>query len=67
MWRRAAFDAQTETLHQALDFLPGDRWRLRFENHPGATPVHPDSLVPAQVDAVSLFSGGLGSLADAID
>lgn len=67
VWRRADFDAQTETLCRAMDFLSGDRWWLRFEDHPGAALARPDDLVPAQVDAVSLFSGGLDSLAGAID
>lgn len=67
VWRRADFDSQNETLCRALDFLSGDRWDLRFEDHPDVAPARPGTHVPAQVDAVSLFSGGLDSLAGAID
>lgn len=67
VWRRAAFEAQIDTLQRASSFLSGDRWQMRFHDHPGPPPVRPDHLVPARVDAVSLFSGGLDSLAGAID
>lgn len=65
--RLVDFEAQTETLRRALNYLSGDRWRLRFEPHPLEPPARTDALVPADVDAVSLFSGGLDSLAGAID
>ena len=55
------------TIERALNFLSGDRWTLEFEEHPLDPPVASEPLVPSEVDAVSLFSGGLDSLAGAID
>lgn len=62
-----AFVAQASTLQRAMDFLSGDRWQIAAEAHPGPASTRPDQLVSAQVDAVSLFSGGLDSLSGAID
>ena len=62
-----AFEAQAPALRRAMDFLSGDRWEIAAEAHPGPAPMRPDELVPARVDAVSLFSGGLDSLSGAID
>jgi 7-cyano-7-deazaguanine synthase in queuosine biosynthesis len=61
------FRAQSETLRRALNFLSGDRWTLHFTAHPVDPPPRPDTLVAPEVDAVSLFSGGLDSLSGAID
>lgn len=61
------FQAHATTLRRALNYLSGDHWTLRFEAHPLEPPTGPEVLVPAEVDAVSLFSGGLDSLAGAID
>ncbi len=65
--RVANFSSQAGTLQRAMEFLSGDRWHLRFEQHPRDPPTRPEHLVPPDVDAVSLFSGGLDSLAGAID
>jgi 7-cyano-7-deazaguanine synthase in queuosine biosynthesis len=65
--RRSAFDAQRETLQRAMDFLSGDRWTLQFEDHPLEPPARQENLIPRHVGAVALFSGGLDSLAGAID
>ena len=67
MHHEDAFRAQAPTLERALNFLSGDRWALAFETHPHEPAARPDQLVPAAVDAVSLLSGGLDSLAGAID
>jgi len=51
---------------EALAYLTSDEWRLRFRRQglpaPSAAPIP-----PAGFDTVSLFSGGLDSLAGAID
>lgn len=64
---RSAFDTQRETLQRAMDFLSGDRWTLQFKDHPLEPPARQESLIPRHVGAVALFSGGLDSLAGAID
>ncbi|MDP9260581.1 MAG: KAP family NTPase, partial [Actinomycetota bacterium] len=64
---RDAFIAAAATIERALNFLSGDRWTLDVEEHPLDPPVRPDAFLPPQVDTVSLFSGGLDSLAGAID
>lgn len=52
-------------LKDALDFLTGDDWSLRFKRRAGEPASGPD-VRNAPVDAVCLFSGGLDSLAGAI-
>ncbi|MHB1467671.1 MAG: Qat anti-phage system QueC-like protein QatC [Solirubrobacteraceae bacterium] len=64
---REAFVSATPTIERALSFLSGDRWTLKIEEHPLEPPARTDSLLPPAADAVSLFSGGLDSLAGAID
>jgi 7-cyano-7-deazaguanine synthase in queuosine biosynthesis len=58
-WQRAR-----PALTEALTFLSGDRWRLRFRAVDDD--VRRETSIPAP-DAVCLFSGGLDSLAGAID
>lgn len=61
---RSDWQTARPALTQALAFLSGDRWKLRFraggEGVSGETRVRPP-------DAICLFSGGLDSLAGAID
>lgn len=60
-WREAS-----TPLHEALSFLSGDRWSVEFTELPRA----PVGAVQESVhfeDAVSLFSGGLDSLAGVIE
>lgn len=64
---RIGFEEQRATLQRAMDFLSGDRWSLAFEDHPLEPPSRQENFVPPDLDAVSLFSGGLDSLAGAID
>jgi hypothetical protein len=58
-WRDAA-----PAFEEALAFLTNDNWELRFRPLPAVEPAAPPLF---GVDAVSLFSGGLDSLAGAID
>jgi 7-cyano-7-deazaguanine synthase in queuosine biosynthesis len=59
-WRAAG-----PALHEALRFLSGDRWSVTFSSAP---PTEAPSPLPvATGDAVALFSGGLDSLAGAIE
>jgi 7-cyano-7-deazaguanine synthase in queuosine biosynthesis len=54
-----------DLLTRALSFLSGDRWHLEFSQDESETP---EAETPATgTDAVTLFSGGLDSLAGAID
>jgi 7-cyano-7-deazaguanine synthase in queuosine biosynthesis len=61
---RSRWQAARPALTEALAFLSGDRWRLRFRT--GGEHVRGETRVRAP-DAVCLFSGGLDSLAGAID
>jgi hypothetical protein len=59
-----------ETFSQTLSFLTGDVWHLHFYQAPHALFERPTQRpLPdvSPIDAVSLFSGGLDSLAGAID
>jgi 7-cyano-7-deazaguanine synthase in queuosine biosynthesis len=59
-----------DKLSQALTFLTGDIWQLHFYQSPHALfepPAQKPLPVIAPANAVSLFSGGLDSLAGAID
>jgi 7-cyano-7-deazaguanine synthase in queuosine biosynthesis len=47
--------------------LSGDRWALQFEDHPLEPPPVQEQMIARNVGAVALFSGGLDSLAGAID
>ena len=58
-WERAL-----EPLKEALDFLSGDHWSLDLRD---AQPSDATAAPLADADAVCLFSGGLDSLAGAID
>jgi 7-cyano-7-deazaguanine synthase in queuosine biosynthesis len=62
----ALWDGVRVRLDRTLSFLTGDSWNITFvENtHP---PVARPATAPAGMDAVSLFSGGLDSLAGVID
>jgi 7-cyano-7-deazaguanine synthase in queuosine biosynthesis len=60
---RARWQAARPALGEALDFLSGDRWTLRFR---GGGDVRGETRVRPP-DVVCLFSGGLDSLAGAID
>ncbi len=61
---RARWQSARAALDDALSFLSGDRWRLRFRG--GVPEVRAETRVRPP-DAVCLFSGGLDSLAGAID
>lgn len=54
----------SEPLRAALDFLSGDHWGLRFRGGDEGPERSSDGM---NADAVCLFSGGLDSLAGAID
>lgn len=58
------FVAAEEPLTQALRFLTGDHWTLRFRPSSGRTRKKTAGTL---ADAVCLFSGGLDSLTGAID
>jgi 7-cyano-7-deazaguanine synthase in queuosine biosynthesis len=62
---RAAWQRARPALTEALAFLSGDRWKLRFRAS-GEQPALAETRV-APPDAVCLFSGGLDSLTGAID
>ena len=62
---RAAWQRARPALTEALAFLSGDRWKLRFRAS-GEQPAQGETRV-ARPDAVCLFSGGLDSLTGAID
>jgi 7-cyano-7-deazaguanine synthase in queuosine biosynthesis len=59
------FSEAREVLQSALSFLTGDAWTLRFRRVVGAP--RQQRLTPPETSAVALFSGGLDSLAGAID
>lgn len=59
------FREARETLEQALSFLTGDAWSLRFRRIVGA-PRQQRMLAP-ETNGVALFSGGLDSLSGAVD
>ena len=54
-----------ETLHDALEFLTGDRWRIEFHKRKQLAPQPQQGLLSLQsgVDAVIPFSNGLDSRA----
>lgn len=62
----AAWERATPALSDALGFLTGDRWTFHWREEPTHlwTGEHHDG---SRFDAVCLFSGGLDSLAGAID
>lgn len=61
--RRARWQAARPALTEALDFLSGDRWTLRFRIGSEDIGGHSRERAPG---VVCLFSGGLDSLAGAI-
>jgi len=61
-----AWTGAAQPLRAALEFLTGDHWTLRFIADPDR-PDRLDGLLPPDIDAVTLFSGGLDSLAGTID
>src|SRR4051812_39010165 len=61
---RASWQRARPALTEALAFLSGDRWKLRFRAS-GEQPGPGETRV-ARPDAVCLFSGGLDSLTGAI-
>jgi len=65
LWQSAA-----ATLVRALNFLTGDKWKVDFRVRPQRfTTIAnlPDTLLPPVFNELSLFSGGLDSLAGVID
>jgi 7-cyano-7-deazaguanine synthase in queuosine biosynthesis len=62
---RARWQRARPALTEALGFLSGDRWKLRFRTA-GKQPPRGETRV-APPDAVCLFSGGLDSLTGAIN
>lgn len=58
-------------LIRALNFLTGDIWnvgfRKRIKDYVTLVPAVEPTLIPAEFDGISLFSGGLDSLIGAID
>lgn len=60
------WEAASPRLHEALTFLSGDRWHVRFGPLPETHATAVQETVHFE-DAVSLFSGGLDSLAGVID
>ena len=59
--------AGSDRLHEALSFLSGDRWKVDFVERevPGTDPQ--EALEAEHDEVVSLFSGGLDSLAGVIE
>jgi 7-cyano-7-deazaguanine synthase in queuosine biosynthesis len=62
---RTRFGEAREALEQALSFLTGDGWSLRFRRIVGSP--RQQRMPAPETEAVALFSGGLDSLAGAID
>jgi 7-cyano-7-deazaguanine synthase in queuosine biosynthesis len=62
---RDAWDAAAPRFMEALQFLTNDHWEVRFRSDPIPASSASTSLFGAE--AVCLFSGGLDSLAGAID
>ena len=60
------WEAASPRLHEALTFLSGDHWRVEFVPLPEMQPSSVQETVQFE-DAVSLFSGGLDSLAGVVD
>jgi len=54
----------SSSLHEALDYLTGDRWNVEFVPLPSPQPVQ---QVAPLGQVVSLFSGGLDSLAGVVE
>jgi 7-cyano-7-deazaguanine synthase in queuosine biosynthesis len=61
----ARFSEAREGLERTLSFLTGDAWTLRFRRIVGAP--RQQRMVAPETKSVALFSGGLDSLAGAID
>lgn len=65
------WDATAPIFVKLLNFLTGDKWKLRFRARPHnvttISPSHSINLMAPQFDDVALFSGGLDSLIGAID
>jgi 7-cyano-7-deazaguanine synthase in queuosine biosynthesis len=61
----AAWTHAADAFSSALAFLSNDRWSLQFRAEPPTQGGEPTALL--QADACCLFSGGLDSLAGAID
>lgn len=62
----AVWETATSDLREALQFLTGDHWDLRWRQEP--TTIHRvRPRMRSRYDAVCLFSGGLDSFAGAID
>ena len=68
---RSRWEPTTSTLVRMLNFLTGDRWTICFRQRPSqvATLVPPRTarLIGPPFDNLSLLSGGLDSLINAID
>jgi 7-cyano-7-deazaguanine synthase in queuosine biosynthesis len=60
------WDGVKTSLDRILAFLTGDRWDVRFVQDTDPPPVA-TAMAPPSWDAVSLFSGGLDSLAGVVD
>lgn len=59
------WDGVADLLDKALTFLSGDRWQLEFVENTAVDLTA--EAIPDNHEAVALFSGGLDSLAGAID
>jgi len=62
------WNASVDTIKRMLNFLTGDLWEIMFlhrdfELAPSSTPL----ITPIELDAVTLFSGGMDSLIAAIN
>jgi len=66
LYEPGPFKAATQNLQEALRFLTGDFWLLKFVEG-GYPPPRPRSAMAHQADCVALLSGGLDSLVGAID
>ena len=55
----------SQTLHETLDFLTGDKWQISFcqRQHPETAPLQGRMTLPGDVAAVIPFSDGLDSRA----
>jgi 7-cyano-7-deazaguanine synthase in queuosine biosynthesis len=61
------WSAASDRLHETLSFLSGDRWRVDFVEREVPVADTQETLKGAEDEVVSLFSGGLDSLAGVIE
>ena len=62
---RWSLQGVSQTLHETLDFLTGDKWQISFcqRQHPETAPLQGRMTLPGDVAAVIPFSDGLDSRA----